>query len=210
MKKPPDTELSPDLVGREVLVAICGGIAAYKVCYVVSELVQRGAGVTVVMTEAAARLVTPTTFEALSGRDVLRSIWNSQSPAAMPHITVTESADLVLVAPATANMIGKIAAGIADDLVSTMILSAASPVVLAPAMNERMWANRAVQENAATLTRRGLILVGPGEGWMACGSVGRGRMVEPHEIIEAITPILKERKPRRQAQEPCATQPPGL
>ncbi len=210
MKKQSDTILSLDLAGGEVLVAVCGGIAAYKVCYVVSELVQRGAGVTVAMTEAATRLVTPTTFEALSRRGVLRSMWTSKSSASMQHIAVTESVDLILVAPATANMIGKIAAGIADDLVSTMILSAASPVVLAPAMNERMWANQVVRENAARLTERGYLLVGPAEGWLACGSVGPGRLAEPGEILEAVTAILKERKQHREAHEPCAKQPPGL
>ena len=188
-----DTPAAGDLTGAEVLVAVCGGIAAYKVCHVVSELVQRGAGVTVAMTEAATNLIGPATYEALSGRSVLTGLWTSEAAADVQHISVTESADLILLAPATANMIGKIACGIADDLVSTLVISAASPVVLAPAMNPRMWESRAVQDNVAKLSKRGCLLVGPAEGWLACGDVGRGRMVEPSEILEAILPILKER-----------------
>jgi phosphopantothenoylcysteine decarboxylase/phosphopantothenate--cysteine ligase len=195
MKRKADNPVAAGLSGREVLVTVCGGIAAYKVCYVVSELVQRGAGVTVAMTAAATKLIGPVTFAALSARRVLTDMWSSESAAHVQHISVTESADLVLVAPATANMIGKIAAGVADDLVSTMLICAASPVILAPAMNDRMWANQAVQDNVARLTGRGFLLVGPAEGRLACGSAGPGRMAEPDEILEAVTTILKPSKP---------------
>ena len=179
-----------DLRGHELLVAVCGGIAAYKVCSVVSQLVQRGAGVTVAMTRAARKFVGPVTFQALTGRDVLSSLWGSHAGSGVQHIERTESVDAVLVAPATADMLGKIVAGIADDLVSTLIMSAASPVLLAPAMNERMWASPAMQRNLTVLRETGFQCVGPREGWLACRGVGPGRMAEPEEIIEAVAVIL--------------------
>lgn len=190
-----------DLIGYEVLVAVCGGIAAYKVCGVASELVQRGAGVTVAMTKAARKFVGPVTFEALTGRSVLTSMWARDEHSVVQHVDRTSLADLVLVAPATANMIGKIAAGIADDLVSTLVISAASPVILAPAMNERMWGNLAVERNVATLTERGYRFVGPGEGWLACRVVGVGRMADEPEILEAVVSLLKTRTPRASVDE---------
>ena len=191
MRLKADNASKADLAGYEVLVAICGGIAAYKVCQVVSELVQRGAGVTVAMTKAGRKFVGPMTFQALTGRRVLESLWSATEPADVQHIERTTAADLVLIAPATANVMGKIAAGIADDLVSTLVISAVSPVVLAPAMNTHMWANSVVQENVSRLKDRGLKFVGPGEGWLACGGVGPGRMAEPAEILEVLTKVLK-------------------
>ncbi len=190
-----------DLDGYETLVAVCGGIAAYKVCQVVSELVQRGAGVSVAMTKAARKFVGSVTFQALTGRPVLEGLWSSAEPADIQHIERTDAADLILIAPATANIVGKIAAGIADDLVSTLVISAVSPVVLAPAMNNHMWANPVVQENVTRLESRGFLLVGPGEGWLACGSVGMGRMAEPAEILEVVTATLKARPPKAGAPE---------
>ncbi len=187
---------SVDLSGYNVLVGVCGGIAAYKVCQVVSELNQRGADVTVAMTRAARRFVGPVTFQALTGRAVLTSLWARRAEESVQHIERTEAADLMLIAPATANLIGKIAAGIADDLVSTMVMSAASPVILAPAMNERMWGNPIVARNVAFLREQGYVFVGPGEGRLACGSVGAGRMVEPREIVDAIVPRLKSAPPK--------------
>ena len=189
-KRSPATSEPSDLSGYEVLVAVCGGIAAYKVCEVVSMLVRRGAGVTVAMTESATTFVGPVTFQALTGRRVLTNMWHDYGAADVRHITLTGSADLLLIAPATANIIGKIAAGIADDLVSTCVISADSPVVLAPAMNERMWANPIVQRNVATLTEQGYKFIGPGEGWLACRGVGPGRMTEPGEILDGIIPVL--------------------
>lgn len=188
-----------ELSGYEVLVGVCGGIAAYKVCEVVSTLVQRGAGVNVAMTRAARKFVGPVTFQALTGRRVLTSLWQSGETADMQHITLSGAADLMLIAPATANTIGKIAAGIADDLVSTLVVSAASPVVLAPAMNDRMWANPIVQDNVASLTERGYGLVGPGEGWLACGRVGPGRMAEASEILDCVIPMLKAKPAKKMA-----------
>ena len=150
----PDT----DLAGYEVLACVCGGIAAYKVCEVVSKLIQRGAGVTVAMTRSAKKFVGPTTFQALTGRHVLTGLWSVDDPDDVQHIALTAAADLVLIAPATANIIGKIAAGIADDVVTTLVISAASPVILAPAMNDRMWANAIVQGNVARLKQHGFTL----------------------------------------------------
>ena len=188
-----------ELSGYEVLVGVCGGIAAYKVCEVVSTLVQRGAGVNVAMTRAARKFVGPVTFQALTGRRVLTSLWQSGETADMQHITLSGASDLMLIAPATANIIGKIASGIADDLVSTLVVSAASPVVLAPAMNDRMWANPIVQDNVANLTERGYKLVGPGEGWLACGRVGPGRMAEASEILDCVIPMLKAKPAKKMA-----------
>jgi phosphopantothenoylcysteine decarboxylase/phosphopantothenate--cysteine ligase len=192
------------LEGYEVLVGVCGGIAAYKVCAVVSTLVQRGAGVTVAMTRAARKFMGPVTFQALTGRRVLTSLWHEQDVTDVRHVSVTEAADLILIAPATANMLGKAAAGIADDLVSTLVLSAASPVLMAPAMNERMWSNPAVQANVAVLAERSspaFRFVGPGQGWLACGSVGAGRMAEPEEIIDVTVSSLMEGPAKRAGKE---------
>ncbi len=197
MTNKPDPTGSTDLAGYEVLACVCGGIAAYKVCEVVSKLVQRGAGVTVAMTRSAKKFVGPTTFQALTGRRVLTSLWSAADPDDVQHIALTGAADLVLIAPATANIIGKIASGIADDVVTTLVISAASPVVLAPAMNDRMWANAIVQQNVATLKKHGYTLVGPGEGWLACRSIGPGRMAEPTEILETIAAKLKSQPPKK-------------
>ena len=186
-----------DLSGYEILTCVCGGIAAYKVCEVVSKLVQRGAGVTVAMTRSAKKFVGPTTFQALTGRPVLTSLWSAADPEDVQHIALTGAADLVLIAPATANILGKIASGIADDVVTTLVISAASPVILAPAMNERMWANAIVQENMANLKRCGFTMVGPGEGWLACRSIGPGRMAEPSEILDIVVAKLKSQPPKK-------------
>lgn len=184
---------TPDLsrhAGREVLVCVCGGIAAYKVATVVSRLAQAGAVVTVAMTDAARQFVGPVTFQALSGRHVLTSLWQSPEPTDAQHIRMTDAADLLVVAPATANMIGKIAGGLADDLVSTLVMSAGSPVLIVPAMNARMWHNPIVSANAAKLKEIGYHLLGPAEGWQACRSVGPGRMVEPEDILSEIGSLL--------------------
>ncbi len=185
-----------DLEGYEVLVCVCGGIAAYKLAHVVSDMVQRGAGVTVAMSRAARKFVGPVTFQALTGRPVLTSLWASQCRGDIQHIGQTDAADLVLVAPATANILGKIACGIADDVVSTLVISAASPVLLAPAMNDRMWANPIVQDNVAALRQKGYEFIGPEEGWLACGHVGPGRMSEAVQLIEAVGRGLAAKPPK--------------
>src|SRR4051812_39609814 len=155
---PSPTETTPALAGREfagreIIVAVCGGIAAYKVADVVSKLVQLGAGVTVAMTNEAQKFVAPLTFEALSGRKVHTSTWDLVDPGDTQHIKLTERADLMLVAPATNNIIAKVSHGLCDDLVSLMICAAACPVVFAPSMNDRMWANPIAQENVAKLMK---------------------------------------------------------
>ncbi len=193
--------MDTELAGYEVLVCVTGGIAAYKVCEVVSRLVQRGAGVTVAMTRAAQQFVGPITFQALTGRRVLTDLWSRDEPSDVQHIAVTDAADLVVIAPATANVMGKIAAGVADDLVTTLVISAASPVVLAPAMNERMWANPVVQRNAAALAELGYLVVGPKQGWLACRGVGAGRMAEPQEILALVSGLLKSHRPGRAKRE---------
>ena len=185
-----------DLRGYEVLVAVTGGIAAYKVCDVVSKLVQRGAGVTVAMTQAARHFVGPLTFQALTDRGVLTDLWSIDDSRDVQHIALTARADLLVVAPATADIIGKIAAGIADDVVTTLVISADSPVLLAPAMNDRMWNNPIVQRNVQALKDGGYAFVGPAEGWLACRSIGPGRMVESSELLEAVAAVLKARPPK--------------
>ncbi|MBI5763363.1 MAG: phosphopantothenoylcysteine decarboxylase [Planctomycetes bacterium] len=185
----------PDLTGYEVLVAVCGGIAAYKVATLVSSLVQRGAGVSVAMTKAARKFITPLTFEALTARPVFTNVW--QTADVQQHLSLTEVADLFIIAPATANILGKLANGIADDLVSNLGLSAASPLLLAPAMNTRMWEHPAVQANLRLLVERGAKAVGPNEGWLACRAVGKGRMAEPDEILAQAVSLLQKSPPKR-------------
>jgi phosphopantothenoylcysteine decarboxylase/phosphopantothenate--cysteine ligase len=175
-------------------VAICGGIAAYKVADVVSKLVQAGAGVSVVMTDAAQKFVTPLTFQALSGRPVRTSTWDLQDSSDPQHISLTEKADLLLVAPATADIIAKVAHGLCDDLVSLMVAAAACPVVFAPAMNNRMWENPINQENVAKLKGHGYQFIGPEAGWLACRNVGAGRLSEAAEIVERVTAMLVAKK----------------
>lgn len=191
---------APDLAGYEVVVGICGGIAAYKTASVVSALVQRGAGVTVAMTDAGQRFVTPLTFESLTARQVFTSTWESANYHDPQHLNLTEAADLFIIAPATANMIGKIAHGLADDLVSTMVMSAACPVLLAPAMNTRMWENKIVQQNLKTLLSLGFKTVGPESGWLACRTIGAGRMSEPDSIVAAAVEFLRSSAPKKSAR----------
>lgn len=174
------------LAGREVLLCVTGGIAAYKAAALTSRLVQAGCGVSVAMTRNATRFVGPITFEALSGRPVHTSAWRAPAGGEINHLKLTERADLAVVAPATGNCLGKLAGGIADDLVSSLLLGAACPVLLAPAMNERMWAHPAVQRNVAFLREAGFQFVGPDSGWQACRAVGPGRMAEPEAIFAAI------------------------
>jgi phosphopantothenoylcysteine decarboxylase/phosphopantothenate--cysteine ligase len=176
----------PTLVGKEIIVGVCGGIAAYKVADVVSKLVQAGAGVTVAMTDEAMRFIAPLTFEALSGRRVLTTAHELQDTSDPQHIKLTERAQLMLVAPATYNLLGKVANGLADDLVSLMIAASACPVVFAPAMNNRMWEHPAMQANFEKLKSFGYEFIGPEAGWLACRNVGLGRMSESATIVEDV------------------------
>jgi phosphopantothenoylcysteine decarboxylase/phosphopantothenate--cysteine ligase len=159
-------------------------------------LIQEGCGVTVAMTRSAQRFVGPATFQALTNRPVLTSMWRPADPGGFEHLRPSEMADLIVVAPATANLIGKLAGGIADDLVSTLLLAADCPVLLAPAMNARMWRHPAVQRNVAFLREHGFLLVGPEEGWLACGEVGPGRMSEPEVLLAAVREQLLRQPPK--------------
>lgn len=181
------------LEGYEVLLCVTGGIACYKAADLAGKLVQAGAGVTVAMTEAAAKFVTPLTFAAVTGRASFTTMWRDPQDHDPAHIALTEAADLMIVAPATANILGKLAGGIADDLVSTLALSAAGAceILLAPAMNSRMWHAPAVRENVEKLRARGVHFVGPNEGRLACGTIGPGRMAEPDEILAAAVGLLR-------------------
>jgi len=181
---------SQSLAGREIVVGVCGGIAAYKVADLVSKLVQAGAGVTVAMTADAQKFVTPLTFQALTGRPVHTDIWSTHDSGDVQHIKLTENADLMLVAPATATTIARVASGLCDDLVSLLVAAAACPVIFAPSMNDRMWANPIAQRNVRTLKEAGYSFVGPEAGWLACRNVGAGRMTEPAAIIDAVKAAL--------------------
>ena len=178
-----------DLNGREILIAVTGGIAAYKTASLVSGLVQRGAGVTVVMTDAAKKFVGPATFAALTGRQVHTSGFNREHPLG-PHIELARVADLFCVAPATADFLGKAANGIADDLPSTIYLCVTCATLMAPAMNCEMWDKASVQRNVQRLKDDGVTMIGPGEGWLSCREKGAGRMAEPEEIAGAISSQL--------------------
>ncbi|MCL2120046.1 MAG: phosphopantothenoylcysteine decarboxylase [Planctomycetaceae bacterium] len=170
--------------GREILLGVTGGIAAYKAAILASKLVQAGAGVSVIMTRSATELVGPRTFEALTGRYVRSEVFDATKIHA--HIELARNAELLCIAPATANILGKLACGIADDLLSTVSLSFRGPVVVAPAMNCEMWEKKAVQRNVAQLRSDGVVFVGPESGRLSCGEVGLGRMAEPEQIMQAI------------------------
>ena len=179
--------------GREILVGVTGGIAAYKTAALVSALVQAGAGASVIMTEHATRFVGPLTFQTLTGRAVHTDLFESPDVYKAEHIALAERAELVVVAPATANCLAKLAHGIADDLLSTVLLAVEAPLLAAPAMNARMWAHPAVKANVELLRSRGVRFIGPEEGRLACGTVGPGRMAEPQEILRQIVDILGSR-----------------
>jgi len=169
-----------------VLLGVTGGIAAYKAPELVRRLVERGCEVQVVMTDGARRFVTPLTFEAVSGRRVRDDLWDPEAEASMGHIELARWADVVVVAPATAHFMAQLAGGLAGDLLTTLCLATTAPIVLAPAMNQAMWANTATQANRALLEARGVRLLGPAEGDQACGEVGPGRMLEPLAIATAL------------------------
>jgi phosphopantothenoylcysteine decarboxylase / phosphopantothenate---cysteine ligase len=188
-----ETQRLPDnapMRGKHVLLGVTGGIAAYKSAELVRRLGERGAEVQVVMTAAAREFVGAATFQALSGRPVRVSLWDPAAEAAMGHIELARWADLVLVAPATADFLARLAGGRADDLLCTLCLATSAPVVVAPAMNQQMWANAATQANVATLTQRGVRLLGPGVGDQACGEQGPGRMLEAVEIADLVESSL--------------------
>ncbi len=186
------------LKGTEILLGVAGGIAAFKAAALASRLTAAGAGVSVMMTEAAARLVAPQTFYALSGRPVRLSLW-ADPTSPHPHIGASKDARIFCIAPATADIMAKAAAGVADDLLSTTILAFGGPILLAPAMNRVMWSKPATQRNAARLKEDGFYFVGPETGRLSCGDEGVGRMAEPEAIERAIEDILAGSAPSRAA-----------
>lgn len=182
-----------------VLLGVCGGVAAYKAAELTRELQRRGAEVQVVLTASGERFVTPLTFAALSGRQVLTSLWSASTGESaaqdaasfdIEHIRIAQEIDAVVIAPATANTIARLAHGMADDLLSTIVLATKAPVLLAPAMNVNMWHSASVQQNIATLRARGVRIMDPGAGELACGMVGEGRLAEPTEIADAVIAVL--------------------
>lgn len=174
------------LAGKQVLLGVTGGIAAYKAPDLVRRLRERGAEVRVVLTASAARFVTPLTFQAVSGHPVRSGLWDESAEAAMSHIELARWADLVVVAPATADFIARLAAGLADDLLTTLCLATGAPLAIAPAMNRLMWTHAATRDNVHRLAERGVTVLGPGAGEQACGETGEGRMLEPLEIIAGL------------------------
>jgi phosphopantothenoylcysteine decarboxylase / phosphopantothenate---cysteine ligase len=175
-----------DFEGKRILLGICGGIAAYKTAYLVRELTKLGAEVQVVMTDSAQVFITPMTLQALSGRAVRCTLFDEEAERAMGHIELARWADACVIAPVSANMMAKLAYGMADDLLSTLALVLEAPLLICPAMNQSMWKHPAVQTNCETLRSRGVQIVGPGEGEQACGETGFGRMSEVHSILSAL------------------------
>ncbi len=178
---------------REILLGVSGGIAAYKAADLTSKLMQTGAKVTVVLTESSERFIGPTTFEALTGRPVYRQLFEPREHFQGEHIGLARRAELMVIAPATANCLAKIAQGLADDLLSTLALTITCPLLVAPAMNTEMWNKASVQRNLRQLVEDGVQIVEPGSGWLSCGQVGPGRMAEPAEILERIREILLQK-----------------
>ena len=175
-----------ELRGKRIALGITGGIAAYKSAELIRLLIKQGASVQVAMTEAATHFVTPTTFQALSGNRVFVDQWDTSAANSMAHINFSREADVVLVAPASANFLAKVAHGIADNLLTTLTLARNCPLLVAPAMNRQMWSNPATQRNVATLRGDGVVVLGPATGEQACGEIGDGRMIEPEEILEEL------------------------
>lgn len=175
-----------ELNARRIVVGVTGGIAAYKAAELVRLLKKKGAEVQVAMTEGATHFVTPTTFQALSGQPVYLDQWDARMPNAMAHIDLSRQADLIVVAPASADFLARIAYGMADDLLATMVLARDCPLLVAPAMNRQMWENPATQRNIAQLRADAVTVLGPASGEQACGEVGAGRMLEPEEIVEEL------------------------
>ncbi|MDD5240244.1 MAG: bifunctional phosphopantothenoylcysteine decarboxylase/phosphopantothenate--cysteine ligase CoaBC [Sulfuricella sp.] len=179
-------DLIPEVATKRLVLGVTGGVAAYKAAELVRLLVKNGIEVQVVMTEAARHFVGPATFQALSGKPVLTDLWDGGSTNGMTHIDLTRNADAVLIAPASADFLAKLAHGAADDLLSTLCLARSCPLLVAPAMNREMWGNPATQRNILQLKRDGVAIFGPDSGPQACGETGMGRMVEPQTLVENI------------------------
>ncbi len=179
------------LKGKEIVLGVSGGIAVYKAAELTRLLVKGGANVNVVMTKNAQQFVTPLTFQTLSGNPVATELFNLTERSEIKHISLAEKSALLVIAPATANIIGKIASGIADDLLTTIVLATQAPILIAPAMNVQMWENPIVQDNIKKLKKIGLKFVEPGSGYLACGYEGKGRLTEPEAILKKIKALLK-------------------
>ena len=179
------------LTNKNILLGVTGGIAAYKAVDLASKLKSAGANIKTVMTENACRFVGPLSFQAITGSEVFTSMWTAPEQYKIGHIALSDWADIIVIAPASANIIAKIANGICDDLLSTLLcaswsLATQGKAIIAPAMNNKMWENPTVQRNIETIIKSGFQLAGPAEGRLACGTSGIGRMSEPEEILEAI------------------------
>ena len=181
------------LLNKKIVLGISGGIAAYKAPELARQLMQEGASVQVVMTEAAQQFVTPVTMQALTGNPVYLSQWDSTIPNNMAHIELSRSADAILIAPASADLMAKLSLGLADDLLTTLCLARDCPLLLTPAMNKQMWEHAATQRSAQRLASDGVTLLGPASGFQACGEVGMGRMLEPTEITEQLIAFFQKK-----------------
>ncbi|PIV80615.1 bifunctional phosphopantothenoylcysteine decarboxylase/phosphopantothenate--cysteine ligase CoaBC [bacterium CG17_big_fil_post_rev_8_21_14_2_50_64_8] len=191
-----------DTAAPRILLMVTGGIAAYKSCFLARLLQQAGFCVRAAMTPAATRFVGPVTLQALTGQPVATDLWGEGQSEPLDHIEYARWADIAVVAPATADILAKAACGIADDIVSTLLVAFEGKLVLAPAMNDAMWRHPATQANCATLRDRGAVQVGPGEGWLACGTTAPGRMSEPEEILQTVREVAASLPPRR-VETPC-------
>ncbi|MFE8695236.1 bifunctional phosphopantothenoylcysteine decarboxylase/phosphopantothenate--cysteine ligase CoaBC [Cytobacillus sp. FJAT-53684] len=183
------------LNGKKILLCVTGGIAVYKAAALTSKLTQAGANVKVILSDSACKFVTPLTFQALSRNDVYTDTFDEKDSKVIAHIDLADWADLILVAPATANVIGKLANGLADNMITTTILAATSPVWVAPAMNVHMYSHPAVQKNIDILHSYGYQFIEPGEGYLACGYVGKGRLEEPEKVVENIIHFFQKGRP---------------
>jgi len=181
------------LINKKIVLGISGGIAAYKAPELARQLMQEGASVQVVMTEAAQQFVTPVTMQALTGNPVYVSQWDSTIPNNMAHIELSRSADAILIAPASADLMAKLSLGLADDLLTTLCLARDCPLLLTPAMNKQMWEHPATQRSAQRLVDDGVALLGPASGFQACGEIGMGRMLEPAEITEQVIAFFQKK-----------------
>jgi len=181
------------LLNKKIVLGISGGIAAYKTPELARQLMQEGATVQVVMTQAATQFVTPVTMQALTGNPVFTSQWDSSVSNNMAHIELSRSADAIVIAPASADLMAKLSLGLADDLLSTLCLARDCPLLLAPAMNKQMWEHAATQRSAERLNKDGVTLLGPASGFQACGEVGMGRMLEPFEIAEQVIAFFQKK-----------------
>lgn len=182
------------LNGKKIILGVTGGIAAYKAAVLCSKLTQKGADVHVIMTSSAKQFITELTLQSLTKNPVYSDTFDERNPSVVSHIHLADLADLVLVAPATANMIGKMAHGLADDMLSTTLLATTAPIMVAPAMNVHMYQHPAVLDNMNTLVSRGVLMIEPGEGLLACGYVGKGRMEEPETILQVVEQFFAEQQ----------------